>query len=222
MGVYARGTTTRLETGTRDDETIDVAMLGPGELVSLTAAGIDRWTVQPNARLSLTTTLARRGLTHIAATPTLVAAADDSHVFFYSTANGELEPNGSLLAGGSINAMTFHGDTLVLAVESVAVELIDPTDPTTVVPVPEPAKDLAVVGDTLYLASGGSGLVVISLAGTPHVVDRLAAGEANLTRIAASGSRVYAVEHHHTVPTYNATNPPALVPTRTLASPPTS
>src|SRR5258708_11463145 len=153
MGVYARGTTTRLETGTRDDETIDVAMLGPGELVSLTAAGIDRWTVQPNGRLSLRTTLARRGLTHIAATPTLVAAGDDSRVFFYSTANGELEPNGSMLAGGRINAMTFHGDTLVLAVESVAVELIDPTDPTTIIPLPEPPKDLAVAGDTLYLAS---------------------------------------------------------------------
>lgn len=222
VGVYDLVTTTRLETATRDDETTDVAMLGTGELVSLTAAGIDRWTIQPSGRLTLKTTLARRGFTRIAATPSLVAAADDSHVFFYSTANGGLEPNGGMLAGGSINAMTFHGDTLVLALESVGVQLIDPTDPTTVVPVAEPAKDLAVSGDTLYLASGGSGLVVISLAGTPHVIDRLAAGEANLTRIAASGSRVYAVERDHIVHVYDATNPAALVQTGTLDSPTTA
>src|SRR5258708_30452826 len=95
-----------------------------------------------------------------------------------------------------------------MAVESVAVGLMDPTDPTTFVPLPEPAKDLAVVGDTLYLASGGSGLVVISLAGPPHVVDRLAAGEANLTRIAASGSGVYPVADKHIRHLCRATNPP--------------
>jgi hypothetical protein len=222
VAVYDLETTTRLEAATRDDETTDVAMLGQGEVVSLTAAGIDRWMIQPNGRLSLKAAFAQRGLSRIAATATLVAAASDRNVFFYSTADGVLEPAGSMLADASINAMTFHGDTLVLGLESVGVQLIDPSNPTALVSVPEAAKDLAFSGNTLYLAAGGDGIVVISLDGTPHVIGRFGAGEANITRIAASGSRVFAVEGDQIVHIYDATNPAALAGIGTLAAPATA
>lgn len=222
VGVVDLETTTRLDAATRDDETTDLAMLGTSELVSLTAAGIDRWAILPNGRLSLETTVARRGMTRIAATSNIVAVANDRNVSFYSTADGVLEPMGSMVADNSINAMTFHGDMLVLALESVGVQLIDPTDPSALVSIPEPAKDLAIAGETLYLAGGGSGLVVVSLEGTPHVIGRYASGEANLTRIAASSSRVYAVEEDHLTHVYDATNPAALVQTGLLDAPVTA
>jgi hypothetical protein len=209
--VYDLATTARLEAATRDDETTDVAMLGQAELVSLTAAGIDRWTVQPNGRLTLKTTRPQRGLTHIAATPALVAAASDHFVYFFSTANGGLDPAGSMQTDASVNAMAFHGDTLVLGLENVGIQLIDPAHPAALVSVPEAVKDLAISGDTLYLASGGNGIVVIALDGAPNVIGRLAAGEANITRIAASNSRVFAVESDHIVHVYDATDPSALV-----------
>lgn len=223
VAVYDLATNARLESATRDDETTDVALLGSGEVVSLTSAGIDRWTIQPNGRLTLTATLAQRGLTHLAATSSLVAATNASGIQFYTTANGTLEPGAMLTVPGDVTAMAFHGDTLILAIDKVGVEVVDPGDPESALYVPEPAKELAVSGDMLYLACGGNGLSIVSLAGTPQVVGRAAgSGQTNLTRIAASGARVYGVEYDHVIHVYDASDPSAVVALATLDEPATA
>jgi len=112
--------------------------------------------------------------------------------------------------------MTYHGDTLIVAVEGIGIELIDPLDPSSAFILPEPAKDLAVAGETLYVAAGGNGLLTVSLEAAPHILGRFAAGEANLTRIAASGARVYGVESEHIVHIYDVSNPVAVVEVATL------
>lgn len=222
VGVYDLATATRLESATRDDETFDVATLGTGELVSLTAAGIDRWTIQPNGRLSLTTTLARRGLTHIAASPTIVAASTDSMVNLYSTANGQLNPAGAVMVDGVVNALAFHGDTLIIAIDGIEVEFVDSHNTASNSLLAEQAKDLFVSGNTLYLAAGGNGLVIIDLTGTPHVVGRTESGQANLTRVVASGTRVYGVENDHVVHIYETANPAAVIEAESLDEPATA
>lgn len=227
VAVYDLITNTRLESATRDDETTDVALLGTGEVVSLTSAGIDRWTIQPNGRLTLAATVASRGLTHLAATSSLVAASSAQGIQLFTTANGTLEPSGMLTVPGDVTALAFHGDTpgakLILAMDKVGVEIVDPGDPESAIYVTEPAKELAVSGDMLYLACGGNGLSIVSLAGTPHVVGRTAgSGETNLTRIAASGTRVYGVEYDHIIHAWDASDPAAAVALATLDEPATA
>src|SRR5207302_6420991 len=146
VAVYDLITNTRLESATRDDETTDVALLGTGEVVSLTSAGIDRWTIQPNGRLTLNATVARRGLQHLAATPSLVATSSPQGIQLFTTANGTLVPGVMLPVIGDVTAMAFHGDTLILAIDKVGVEVVDPADPASAIYVPEPAKELAVSG----------------------------------------------------------------------------
>jgi hypothetical protein len=209
----------RLQAAIRDDETIDVALLGNGELVSLTAAGIDRWKIGGDGTLSLLETVAHRGLTHIAAAGTTVAVSGQGFVYISVVEAGALSQRGMLHVAGNVNAMAFHGGTLVLALEGIGIELLDPMDFASADILPEPAKDLAVVGDMLYVAAGGSGLLTITLDGTPRVLGRFAGGEANLTRIAASGTRVYAVESEHLVHAYDAADPAALVAIGTLDEP---
>ncbi len=223
VGVYDIAGVRRLESATRDDETTDVALLGADEVVSLTAAGIDRWTIQPNGRLTLNATFAERGFTHLAATASLVAASGAGGIHFFSTANGTLEPTSFLAILGDGTAMAFPHDTLVLAFDHTGVKLVDPGDPASAVFVAEPAKDLAVSGDRLYLACGGNGLSIVSLAGTPRVLGRAAgSGETNLTRIAASGNRVYGVEYDHVVHAWDATDPAAVIALATLDEPATA
>jgi hypothetical protein len=223
VAVYDLTTNTRLESATRDDETTDVALLGSSEVVSLTSAGIDRWTIQPDGRLTLTATVAQRGLTHLAATPSLVAATNANGIQFYTTANGTLAPGGMLPVSGDVTAIAFHGDHLIMAIDKVGVEIVDPGDPASAIYVTEPARELAVSGDMLYLACGGNGLSIVSLAGTPQVVGRAeGSGQTNLTRIAASGTRVYGVEYDHVVHVYDASDPAAVVALATLDEPATA
>lgn len=203
VGVYDTTTTTRLQAATRDAETLDLALIDANALVSLTTAGLDRWSIEPDGRLTLITTVPRRGLTHVAASSTLVAASDASGVWLYTPA---LAQAGMLNIQGTINAMAFHDGTLIVAVDAVGLEFIDPSHPSDPFVIAEPAKDFALVGDTLYVAGGTHGLVTIALDGTPHILNRTDAdGLTNLTRIAASETRVYGVENDHVIHVYDAT-----------------
>lgn len=203
VGVYDTTNTTRLQAATRDAETLDLALIGTNGLVSLTTAGLDRWTIQSDGRVALTASVPRRGLTHVAASPTMVAASDASGVWLYTPA---LAQAGMLNIQGTINALVFHDGMLIVAVDNVALEFIDPSAPANPFVIAEPAKDLALVGDTLYVAGGTHGLVTIALDGTPRIVNRTDAdGLTNLTRIAASGARVYGVENDHVIHVYDTT-----------------
>jgi len=209
VGVYDVTSMKRLETATRDDETLAVALAGPDTLASMTSGGIDLWSIAANGKLTLTSMIGYRGFTHLAASEGTVAAATANGVNIYSTAGGTLERTGTIPVTGTVNDIAFAGDTLYIAIEGIGIEIVDPDAAEEATILPEAAKGLAVNGDYLYVAAGGNGLVTISLDGAPHVVNRTGEGEANLTRVVAAGARVYAVAQGHLISVYDASTPAA-------------
>src|SRR5205823_6920946 len=101
-------------------------------------------------------------------------------------------------------AIAWHGDTLIAAVPGIGLYFFSDGDPLFV---PENARDIAVVGDTLYVAAGINGIVTYDLRGsTPSATSRIDSGERNFARIAASGQRLFASELPDTVSVYDVTS----------------
>jgi hypothetical protein len=220
VGVYDVASMKRLETATRDDETLAVALAGPDTLASMTSGGIDLWSIAANGKLTLTSMIGYRGFTHLAANGGTVAAATASGVNIYSINNGStLERTGTIPVSATINDLAFAGDRLYIAIEGIGIEIVDPDAAEEATILPEAAKGLAVNGDYLYVAAGGNGLVTVSLDGAPHVVNRTGEAEANLTRVVAAGTRVYAVAQGHLISVFDASTPATPVLKTTLDEP---
>src|SRR5262249_8125995 len=81
------------------------------------------------------------------------------------------------------SALAWHGDTLMAAVPGVGVYCIGVSGADDFVS--ENARDVAVVGDTLFIAASVNGIVLYDLKSTrPAFVSRTDAGERNFARIA--------------------------------------
>src|SRR5206468_503139 len=101
-------------------------------------------------------------------------------------------------------AIAWHGDTLIAAVQGMGLYFFSGDDPLFV---PENARDIAVVGDTLYVAAGIDGIVTYDLrSSTPSATSRVDAGERNFARVAASNKRVFASELPDIVSVYDVTS----------------
>src|SRR2546426_1115001 len=155
----------------------------------------------------------------------LVIAADGREVVVWAP-TGPIPTTKSLARVGQFTTMApmsslaWHGDTLLAAVPGIGIWLFDPSGAREPSVIPENAHDLAVDGDTLYIAAGGSGLAIYDLhdESAPRFLGRVS-GELNLTRIAASGGRAYAIQPSDTVDVVDVTLPTTPVPVSTIRQP---
>jgi hypothetical protein len=192
----------RLETATRDDETLDVAVMSSARVVSITTAGIDLWSIGLDGRLTLIATRAQRGLTAVAASATTIAVATASKVLFF---DDTLTSSGAMDIAARVNAMILQRQTFFIAIDGIGVAIVDANNPANASIVPEPAKDLAFGLDTLWLAGGARGLIAVD-PDSLRIISSTDAGEVNFTRLAVSGSRVTVVDNDSMIREYDASN----------------
>jgi hypothetical protein len=187
-------------------ESIDLAFLNDREIAVTTRAGIERYdlnlnliAIYPHAVASI---IASNGRRSAGVTPDGVAIWD----------NDTFAVTRLLLLMQPVSALAWHGDTLIAAVPGLGVYFFGDGDPQLV---PENARDMAVVGDTLYIAAGVNGIATYDLSGSaPVLLSRIDAGERNFARIAVSSARLVTSELPDTVSVYDITGGTPSVITR--------
>lgn len=200
-----------------DAESTGLAFAGDNDLVVATSQGIDRFSVNPDGTLArLTSIEVQGGVSHIAATAShVIVAADRTLMIFQRSASG-LALQDQTLFEQTIRALTVSGNVAFAAVQRAAIYAIDINSAETINTIAVDALDLAVSGSTLWAAADVRGLFAVDVA-TQNVLGVTGAGEFRLSRIAASGSRVYAVEAPDRVHFFDGSRPsdPRLIATMT-------
>ncbi|MDQ6800800.1 MAG: hypothetical protein M3041_08180, partial [Acidobacteriota bacterium] len=189
-----------VETGA---ESLDLTFLNDHEIAVATRAGIERYDLNLNriARYpDAVSMLASNGRSVAAVTSDGIAIWNNTE-FVFARRFPLMQP---------ASAIAWHGDTLIAAVPGIGLYFFGGDEPLLV---PENPRDIALAGDTLYVAAGVIGIATYDLRGSaPSLTSRIEAGERNFARIAASGQRIFVTESPDTVSVYDVTSaPPALV-----------
>lgn len=191
---------TVVETGA---ESLDLTFLNDHEIAVATRSGIERYDLNLNfvARYpDAASQLTANGRSVAAITPDGVAIWDNTE-FVFARRFPLPQPAA---------AVAWHGDTLIAAVPGIGLYFFGDGDPLFL---PENARDIAVVGDTLYVAAGINGIVTYDLkTSPPSSTSRIDSGERNFAHVAAGNQRLFASELPDTISVYDVTSGmPALV-----------
>lgn len=196
----------RIDVESGDAESRDLAFLGPTDLILATSAGLERFAVQPDGTLQRRGTTGVAGVTRVAGTASHVAAASGKTLMIFSRFGDGLAVESQRNFGGTIRALTASGNIIYAAVERTAIYAIDAATGETVTTFAVNAQGLAVSGNTLWAAADIRGLFAIDLAGN-EVAGVFGAGQYRFSDVAASGSRVYAVESPNRVHIFDGSEP---------------
>jgi hypothetical protein len=205
--VSSPGAIKRTAVAQTDDESLDAAFIGDNDVALLTRGGVNRYSFTPDGSVSIDSTLPIAGtFTMLAASGSLMAASGGSTASIWSTTTGGMTFLTSLALNGMVKAIAFHGDHLLVSVEGQGVFDYDTAGNGPLSVIPLNAQSMAVQGDTLYVAAGGDGLIIVDVADDPApiVVSRSGAGEVNLNHVAVAGTVVYATEPNDVVHLYDA------------------
>jgi hypothetical protein len=195
----------QLDVETGDDETRDLALMG-NTLFVATARGIDRFAIAGNGTLTRgETSRELHDVTRIAANDRLIAAVTGETVTIF---DADLTRIRTFKFAGAVRAVTFIGGVLYGGVEGIAVYAYDPETAIQLELLPVDAADFALSGSTLWVA-GPHGLVSldVSAPAAPRILGNAGSGIWKLSSVAATGTRVYAVELPDSVRVFDATTP---------------
>ncbi|HJT17081.1 MAG TPA: hypothetical protein VJ853_06830 [Thermoanaerobaculia bacterium] len=216
VAVYDVSTTPVRRVGVAETigESLDVAPIG-NDLLVATRAGVERYAVGSDGSL---TDLAN----YPGATPTIIAAnASGTYVAGFSGSSitvwsPDMSPVAVFPVPQPVGALAWHGDTLIAALPNTAIMMFDAKGNSPPLIVSETAEDLAVSGDTLYVAAGVDGVAQydISNDAAPRFVSRAPAGEKNFTRIAVSGNRLIAAEVPNAIDVFDLSSGTAVLTNR--------
>ena len=196
----------RVDIESGDAETFDLAFAGEAELVVATSQGIDRFAHDGGTLTRLPSVGVRGGTSRVAATATRVAAANDRNLLILERAPNGLTMVNQIPFDQPILALAISGNIVFVAVERSALFAIDINTGATINATAVGAVDLAVSGSTLWAAAGLRGLFAIDIA-TQTIKGVAGGGELRLSRVAASGSRVYAIEAPDRVHIFDGSKP---------------
>jgi hypothetical protein len=224
FSVYDTGTpnsvrrVSRIET---DQESVDGSISG-NDLVVATRNAIERFTINADGTAIQTMHAPAAGVTMVAWNGRLVAGrTPDGIQIWRAASNGTLMDTGAFLTTGTIKSIVWKGDILFVAIADIGIKVVDGNTSEVINYIPEPARGIAINGNTLYAASGGDGVAVydISTPTAPVMAARILSGILNLQNIAVSGTRVFAEEPPNKVHIIDASTPTAPKEVATMTEP---
>jgi len=224
FSVYDTGTpnavrrVSRVET---DQESTDGAISG-NDLIVATRSAIERYTINADGSSVQTMHAPVAGVTMVAWNGRLVAGRTPDGIQIWRPAsNGTLMDAGAFPTTGNIKSIAWKGDTLFVAIADVGIKVVDGNTSEVINYIPEPARGIAISGNTLYTASGGDGVAVydISTPTAPVMVARILSGILNLQNITISGTRVFAEEPPNRIHIIDASTPSAPKEVATMTEP---
>jgi len=209
VAVYDATTLATIVTVETEAESLDGAFAGDA-LVVLTRDGIERFTPD----LFRTSMQATPPATRIAANGELVATGGPDGVRVW---RGAAQTGMWAQGAHRITALAWHGDALFVAADTIGVYILDGESAAQIGTVGENAIDIAIDGDTLYAASGFSGLAIYDIHDplAARLVSRSAPSEGFYTLVTVSGTRVAVSEETRRVRLFDvseAANPEPFAP----------
>jgi hypothetical protein len=209
----------RLSVAETETESIDVAVLNGTDVIVAARGRLGRFSLSPNGTLTPAGSIATTA-SILASNGHSLAGATTSEIVVWQPTEDGLVSVARFTTMAPIGSLAWHGDTLLAAVPGIGIWFFDPSGARQPQVIPENAHDLAVDGDTLYIAAGGSGLAIYDLhdESAPRFLGRVS-GELNLTRIAASGGRAYAIQPSDMVDVFDVTLPTTPVLAATIRQP---
>ena len=200
-------------------ESIDVAILNGTDVIVATRGRLERFSLSLKGTLAPASSIATTA-SILASNGHSVAGATNSEIVVWQPTQDGLVSVAQFTTMAPIGSLAWHGDTLLAAVPGIGIWFFDPSGARQPMVIPENAHDLAVDGDTLFVAAGGSGLAIYDLhdESAPRFLGRVS-GELNLTRIAASGGRAYAIQPSDIVDVFDVTLPTMPVLAATIRQP---
>src|SRR6266550_1595227 len=187
-------------------ESLDIAFLNDREIAVATRTGIERYDLNLNRIASYPNAVA----SIIASNEHSIAGVTPDGIVIWDNEAFGVERRFPLTQPAS--ALAWHGDTLIVGVPGVGIYFLSEGDTQLV---SENARDIAVVGQTLYIAAGVNGVATYDLGSSaPELLSRIDAGARNFARIAADGQRLFAAELPDTVSVYDVTSRTPILLTR--------
>ncbi len=228
FSVYDAGTpnsvrrVSRIET---DQESVDGSISG-NDLIVATRSAIERYTIGADGTAVQTMHAPVAGVTMVAWNGRLVAGRTPDGIQIWraasnGTSNSFLMDAGAFLTPGNIKSIAWKEDTLFVAIADIGIKVVDGNTSEVISYIPEPARGIAISGNTLYTASGGDGVAVydVSTPTAPVMVARILSGILNLQNIAVSGTRVFAEEPPNKIHIIDASTPSAPKEVATMTEP---
>jgi hypothetical protein len=208
----------RIET---DQESIDGSISG-NDLIVATRSAIERFTIGADGTAVQTMHAPVAGVTMVAWNGKLVAGRTPDGIQIWRPAsNGTLMDAGAFLTTGTIKSIAWKGDILFVAIADIGIKVVDGNTSEVINYIPEPARGIAISGNTLYSASGGDGVSVIDVSTptAPVMVARILSGILNLQNITVSGTHVFAEEPPNKIHIIDASTPAAPKEVATMTEP---
>src|SRR6266849_1313512 len=178
-------------------ESLDLALLNDREIAVATRIGIERY----DSNLNLIAGYPDAIATILASNGRFLGGVTSAGIAIWENETLGIVRRFPLMQPAT--ALAWHGDTLIAAVPGIGVYFIGVEDSDFVA---ENARDVAVVGDTLYIAASVTGIAIYDLKSShPTFVSRTDAGPRDFARIAASGQRLFAAELPDAISVYDLT-----------------
>ncbi|HEY8131059.1 MAG TPA: hypothetical protein VII12_04150 [Thermoanaerobaculia bacterium] len=201
----SQSTVRRLAFAETGGEALDFAFLSDRDLAVATRAGIDRFSVESDGTLIALANYPEAMVTVLASNGRYLAGGSATGIVVWQPDMGFVT-RFPLMQTPS--ALGWHGDTLIAALQGVGVYFFDITGAREPSFISENARDVAVAGNTLYIAASVNGIAAYDLSGdgTPQLLSRREAGDRNFARLAVSASRLFAAELPNTVDVFDLTS----------------
>lgn len=187
----------RIDVEVRDEETTDVALFGPAEVVTATRGGVTWFAVGAGGALApIGFTPTAEPLTRIAAGDRFVAGASGRDVLLFERSGAQLARTRTVRMNGDVMAMAFVGDSLLVSVSGRGTFLIASESGDVTHAFLPTATQFARAGDRLWGVEPANALFEVDVADPAHpeITAYHAVSEIQPTGVAASESRVYVVE----------------------------
>lgn len=210
----------RVDVEISDAETRDLALSGNDLLVVGGADGLQRFAIGAGGALTRLANVAEAGgALHVAATATHVASGGRDLLTVYRRQGNELTRAWDLRLEFKVLALAFVGNYLYASIERQGVRVYDLAAGQELNTLILDARGFALSGSVLWAAVGGSGIFAVDVSDTAHprLLGNAGGGEVNMTDVAVSGTRAYAIQPPDKLYTFDITSPaePRLVGART-------
>lgn len=200
---------TTLHIESRQAETFDAAWIGDRELVTATAAGVERFLVADDGRLSFTGVLSMpERVSHVAAASAWGASASGRDLTFFESRPDGLRNITGMMMQGDILELAAVGDYLYVSVDKRGTYVFRPPSVTQVAFLAQSANDFELAGNVLWGSVPAGGIVAVDVK-DPSDPRRIAisAVDTRFDDVAVAGSRVYALTIDNEIQSFNAASP---------------
>jgi hypothetical protein len=200
----------RIDVEFSDDETYDIAFLGPAELVAATRRGLDRFAIASDGTLTRQGSVPLPGMVRrVAASDRFVAVVADRELTILERSGAALYANRTIRMAEPILAVTFVGPHLYVSVDRQAIFVFSPLSGEQIASLPMTVHAFALSGNTLWGGSFNHGLVAIDISAPdqPRLLGTTGSEEFRLVGVAASGNRVYGFELPRTIRLFDGSSP---------------